>query len=140
MYHIWDNRGSSLVAQWVKYPALWLLQLWLLQWLEFHPWPRSFHIATGVAKKKKKKRPIEKRTSLTLPHSLKIQKPPQPPLLHSHLVLFKKIFQQIGICCGNLLNVTQDFYKNPSTNSITECFSPKIGNSKRLSTVSICIQ
>ena len=42
---------SSLVAQWLKDPALPLLQqLGLLLWRGFDPWPRSFHIIAGAAK------------------------------------------------------------------------------------------
>ena len=36
------NLGSSLVAQWVKDPALSLLWLWLQLWHGFDPWPRNF--------------------------------------------------------------------------------------------------
>ena len=36
--------GSSLVAQWIKDPALSLQQLRLLLWLRFSPWPENFYI------------------------------------------------------------------------------------------------
>ena len=38
------------MAQWVKYLALWQLQL------RFHPWPRNFHVAMSKHKKEKKKK------------------------------------------------------------------------------------
>lgn len=39
----------------------------------------------------------------------------------------KKCLNKVGIG-GNFLSVMKDFYKNPSANRITECFSPKIEN------------
>ena len=38
------NTQSSLVVQWVKYPTLSLLQLWLQLWCGFDPWPQNFHM------------------------------------------------------------------------------------------------
>lgn len=35
---------SSLVAQWVQYPALSLQGAGLLLWRRFGPWPRNFHV------------------------------------------------------------------------------------------------
>ena len=37
-----ENPRSSLVAQWVKEPALSLPWLWLQLWHGFDPWPRNF--------------------------------------------------------------------------------------------------
>ena len=42
---------SSLVAQWVKDPALSPLWLGSLLWHRFHTWPRNFPCAMGMAKK-----------------------------------------------------------------------------------------
>ena len=42
---------SSLVAQWVKDPALSPLWLGSLLWHWFHTWPRNFPCAMGMAKK-----------------------------------------------------------------------------------------
>ena len=47
--------SSSLLAQWVKNSVLSLLWLGSLLWHRFDSWPRNFCMATGVAKKKKKK-------------------------------------------------------------------------------------
>ena len=38
------SKWSSLVAQQVRNPALSLLQLGLLLWCGFDPWPRNFHM------------------------------------------------------------------------------------------------
>ena len=45
---------SSLVAQWVKDPALSLLWLWLLLWQGFNPWPGNSD--RGAAKKNPKQK------------------------------------------------------------------------------------
>ena len=43
------------MAQWVKDSALSLLQLWLLLWRGFHPWPRDFCMPPPQPKGKNKK-------------------------------------------------------------------------------------
>ena len=45
---------SSLVAQWVKYPALSLLWFWLPLWQEFDPWPGNFRIPQVQPKRQNK--------------------------------------------------------------------------------------
>ena len=47
--NMWNR--SSLVAQWVKDPALSLQWLWLLLWHGFDPWPRNFHMPWAQPKK-----------------------------------------------------------------------------------------
>ena len=64
MSHLWilmSASQSSLVAQWVKDPALSLQRLKPLLWHRFNSWPRKFHmlkIRQGKKKKKKKKKTV----------------------------------------------------------------------------------
>ena len=51
------SNESSLVAQYVKDPALSLL------WLEFNPWPRNFHHAKDAAKQQQQQNPTIKKTN-----------------------------------------------------------------------------
>ena len=55
-----NHWSSSLVAQWVKDPALSLPWLWSQLRLGFDPWPRKFCMLWWGAKKKKEKRVTEK--------------------------------------------------------------------------------
>ena len=48
--------GSSLVAHWVKDPALSLQRLRLRLWHGLNPWPWKYHMLQACPKKKKKKR------------------------------------------------------------------------------------
>ena len=47
-----SSSWSSLVAQWVKDPALSLQWLCSLLWRRFSPWPRNFHMPWAWLKKK----------------------------------------------------------------------------------------
>ena len=50
-----ENHQNSLVAQWVKEPALALLWLGSLLWHRFDPWARNFPMLGAWPKKEKKK-------------------------------------------------------------------------------------
>ena len=52
---------SALVAQQVKDPALSLLQIWLLPWQGFDPWPRDFCILQAQPKNKKQNKTKNKK-------------------------------------------------------------------------------
>ena len=51
---------NSLVAQWVKDPALSLQKPESLLWYRFDPWPGNFHMLRAWQKKKKKKKQEKK--------------------------------------------------------------------------------
>ena len=55
-----ELRGSSIEAQWVKYPALSLQWPGSLLWHEFNPWPRNFHVGWAKLKKKRIESPETK--------------------------------------------------------------------------------
>ena len=42
------------MAQWVKDPALLMMQLWLRLWHRFDPWPRNIHMLWVQPKNKNK--------------------------------------------------------------------------------------